>query len=1573
MKKLFKWIGIVLLSPVVLFVVLVALLYVPPIQNWVVQQVASTASKKTGMDISVEHVDMSFPLDLQVDGVRIVKEQDTIADIRSTIVDVKLWPLFSGDIVLNELRLNDAHINTLDFIGDLRLQGFIGSLSLSSPGIDATALEMELRNPRMKNTDLTVYMSDTAAIDTSTVGWHIRFDRFDFEQTRLCIVMDSTAVFATDASPTDTTATVPTRIEAVLPKATLRQGDLHLGFVRFAFGAIDWHEGRLSMGSYGKDDDNAFSLSDMELQIDSLFSYKDQLRVGMAQASMKEENTGVTLHQLQGRIAKNGDDISLRNLLMNASATYDGQPVTLRADIDGDTRQMDIRKLSVSVPTKVHAEANGQLRNILDMERLTADVSLSANVFETMKADGLQLPAGLSLQADAKVAPPSATEGATIAFTMNVKEALLGAVGGALVSLQATLHGNLSTLIDKPEALPYEASLSTHGLNLRRFMPAMGVGMLSTDITLHGTGIPSLSTDGTNSGHLEADVNLHSLHYDQWQIDSVQATATIEGNNLQICTVSRNRLVSGTFDADVQMGKNNILAKVSTSLQHADLFALGIVDHPTVIGLDGDFDIDTDKKLRHKLSALMSDIYIRDSVQTHHPERIGILVKTSTDTTVVRLQSGDFIVKADAQGNYEQLLPRLSALSDSIATQLKNRTIDQMALKQLLPTGRLYITAQKGNPIAAILNAQADITFEHLNIDLHTSPLTGLNGQLDVLKLNTGSMLLDSIRLSLVEKAKGLTFNGYVANAKRNPTGTFRILYDGFLQQHGASLGVRYFDELGQLNIRIGSKVEMVSLPGTDGDATGLRFQLIPSRPTLGYKEFTLNDDNYLLLHDNLKIDAHVNLLADDGTRILLYSGDSENSENSEGSADSEGSEDSAALLQDLTVSVSNLDLGELTSGLVMLPAISGTLNGDYHLIMDQEHNISVASDMDVTKMVYEGSPVGNLGSEFVYLLREDGTHVVDATLMLDDAPIGSLQGSYLDGKRLDADLELTHMPLSIVNGFMPDQLLGFEGFADGTLSVNGQLSKLQMNGNLMFTNGYLVSTPYGMRMRFGDTPLQMTDSKLILDGFTLYADNDGTQGAPLSINGSVDFYGQGDDAVSLRLSARNFQLVKAKQKKESVAYGKMFVNIFARLNGNLEKLRLRGRLDVLGTTDLNYVLLDSPLSTDNQMDELVKFTDFSDTTQTVVARPEIDALDLDVQLRIDEGAHVRCALNAEQTNYVDLLGGGDLRMRMDADGLNLTGRYTINNGTMKYSLPIIPLKTFTLAQGSYVEFTGRPDNPTLNITATERHRAAVSNESDGQSRNVMFDCGVVITQTLENMGLAFTISAPEDMQVQNDLNSMSREQRGKLAVTMLTTGMYLADGNTSAFSMNSALSSFLQSEINNITSGALKTVDLQVGLGSTTDAAGQSHTDYSFSFAKRFWNNRLSVQLGGKVSTGSEVEGMQQSFFDNVTMEYRLSPTSNKYVKLFYNQNVYDWLEGYTGEYGGGFVWKRKLDRLIDIFKPTPSPSRREGRLNPSRPTPDPSRPTPDPSQREGSMEIPVNVVSPQDSIATNDSIRNK
>lgn len=491
------------------------------------------------------------------------------------------------------------------------------------------------------------------------------------------------------------------------------------------------------------------------------------------------------------------------------------------------------------------------------------------------------------------------------------------------------------------------------------------------------------------------------------------------------------------------------------------------------------------------------------------------------------------------------------------------------------------------------------------------------------------------------------------------------------------------------------------------------------------------------------------------------------------------------------------------------------------------------------------------------------------------------------------------------------------------------------MDGEVYLDSSYLVSEPYGIRMRFDNDPVRIVGSHLLLENFSLYAYNDN----PLTMSGDVDFSDLDKMSMNVRMRARDFMLINAKRNPRSEAFGKAYVNFFGSMRGLLDDLKMRGRLEVLGSTDLAYILRDSPLTTDNQLDELVKFTDFSDTTETVVIRPQLSGLNMDMTIDVSQGAHVIAYLNTDQSNYVDLMGGGTLRMRYSpAENLRLTGRYTLNNGEMKYSLPVIPLKTFAIQNGSYIEFTGDVMNPTLNITATERVKAPVAN-GEGTGRSVVFDCGVVITKTLNDMGLEFTLDAPEDMEIHGNLLSMGSEQRGKLAVTMLTTGMYLDDSNTSSFTMNSALSAFLNSEINSITGNALRTLDLSIGMDNTTDATGAMHTDYSFKFSKRLWNNRLRVIIGGKVSSGNEVAERNNSFLDNVSLEYRLDNTANKSISLFYQNNKYDWLDGYTQMFGGGFIWRRTLNSFWEIFSlknpatPMPRTTMPTGSGNPATP----------------------------------------
>ena len=223
--------------------------------------------------------------------------------------------------------------------------------------------------------------------------------------------------------------------------------------------------------------------------------------------------------------------------------------------------------------------------------------------------------------------------------------------------------------------------------------------------------------------------------------------------------------------------------------------------------------------------------------------------------------------------------------------------------------------------------------------------------------------------------------------------------------------------------------------------------------------------------------------------------------------------------------------------------------------------------------------------------------------------------------------------------------------------------------------------------------------------------------------------------------------------------------------------------------------------------------------------------------------------------------------------------------------------------------------NPTLNITAKERVKAVVT-ENDRQ-RSVAFDVGVAITKPLDEMGLEFLIEAPEDLSIQNQIAAMSAEQRSKAAVTMLATGMYLTDENmmSGGFKANNALNAFLQSEIQNIAGSALRTIDINLGVESGTSSVGTGTTDYSFQFAKRFWNNRISVIVGGKVSTGADAENSAASIIDNVSVEYRLDKSSTRYVRVFYDRDTQDPLEGQLTKTGAGLVLRKKTNRLGELF----------------------------------------------------------
>ena len=1511
MKKVLWWILGILLSPILLFIILAILIYLPPMQNWLVDKVAAVASEETGMQISVGRVDLSFPLDLAIDDVCVVQRPDTIADISHAVVDVRLMPLMQGKVVVNQLELNDTRLNTANLIADARVKGSLGRLYVASKGIDLKKETVELNGTRLERAHLDVQLNDSVPEDTTTSTnlWKIHVDRATIASSDVTLHM-----------PGDTMS-----IFAGMEELSVSDALIDLGRETYTVASADWTGGAVRYDQNYEPridglDPSHIDLTDIRVGIDSIYYRDPTLRLHMRQMALREKS-GLQLTDLSGPISmENGsillphfrlktptsdifvrmdmplsltDSINPGEMRMRLEAQLGREdlmhflgdlpkgmrdrwpyyPLHISGRAKGNMQRLRFKDLSIELPTAFKATATGFAANLTNPDNLQADLDIKASTGNLAFVMAM-LPR--DMQRNYRL-PPLTAEGKLKADAGRYAADVTAHEGRGMVKLKGKLDA---------AAMRYDADLSVRNLNVHHFMPHDSIYTVTVDVRAQGQGTDFLSPRTT----MTADARLSSLHYGHWQMTDITAQAELRNGHAYGNIDSRNDLLYGLIGFDALTNPKKLQATITTDITRADLYAMGLMENPLQLGLCGHADVTSDMKLTHYVSGLISDIVIRDSAQAYRSEYIGVHLRTDADTTILRAQSGDLVIKVDGSGDYEHLASQLGILADSAQAQLSERIIDQPQLRRLLPTMKLHIESKQKNPLAHLLKSGNDVDFKTMLFQMTTSPESGINGNGHIHSLNFGGTRLDTINFRLTQRKQRLSFGGQIRNNKKNPQFVFNAQFDGVLQERGATFGVRYFDSANKLGARLGAKAEMAE--------GGLRMQLIPERPTLGYKEFTLNKDNYLFLGTNGKIEAKVDLVADDNTGLKISTEES----------------DSTNLL-DLSVSLHRINLGEITSVLPYLPDIGGLLNGDYHIVEDAGGRFSVAGDMGVRNMSYEGSPLGNLNTEMVYMQQGDSAHAVEARLMKDDSDIGLLSGTYYDRNdgEIDASFILNHFPLSMANGFIPDQMMGLTGYGQGELSIKGRLAQPQVDGEILLDSAYLVSIPYGMNLRFAGDPVYISGSKLLLENFTVFARQNDT---PLTVNGSLDFSDLDKILVSLRMRARNYQIIDAKEHAKSVAYGKAFVNAFAAITGSLDNLNMRGRLELLGSTDMSYILRDSPLTTDNQMTELVKFTDFSDSTQTVITQPPLTGFNMNMTLIVSPGAHIMAYMNADHSNYIDLTGGGTLRLLYNStDGMQLNGKYTLSNGEMKYSLPVIPLKTFVIQDGSYIEFNGEPMNPTLNITATEHTKATVQNEG-GVGRSVEFDCGIVITKTLNDMGLEFTLDAPEDMQLHSELQAMSVEQRGKLAVSLLTTGMYLADGNTGAFSMNSALSSFLNSEINSITGNALRTLDLSFGMDNSTDATGETHTDYSFKFAKRFFNNRLKIAVGGKVSTGAELQERNNSFFDNVSMEFRLDNTANKYITLFYENNAYDWLDGYSQKYGGGFIWRRSMQRFLDIFK---------------------------------------------------------
>ena len=1467
----------IVLTPIFLLLLLFVLLYTPPVQKFAVDKAAEILSEEMGMEVSVESVHLKFPLDLSMGGILAIHEGDTVIDARELDISVRALPLLELKAEVDGIHLYEAKLNTKGMIDACVIKGKLEELSLDSHSTDIKNGLAVVNKALLRDADLQVLLNDTVPEDTSTIDWRVQLDDLTLQKVKLAVLLtpnaDSTWV-TTDIGEAQTKAFLDLKESAYW---------------------VDWLEMKESSVAYDlrkesrlaqQLDPNHLLFKDISLKIDSLSYVGDDFSMNLRQLSTNEQS-GLAIAEMEGRVEM--DSLSLRVPRLHVKTVDSDLALAYR---------MDMNAFDEVNPGTFSLVGEGQIGkgDAIFFTRMggadTKDVCTMLNRQLPVRPMELQLKAEGNLE------------------TLNVPQLHLKVPGLAVVDGSATLWDVMNDLalqtklkakdahgasidLDGGYVMTsdaYRADVAFNNLVVNNYVPMEERTVLTGKAKVNGRGFDFLSPSTT----LNAIAHLSKGYMGKVNLSNVDADATLKGGKLQLALTADNEQVQTDLTFDGTLKRHLVEGVLDLHLPYADVQSMGFSEDVLTASADGtlQFSYNMDKLFRVESHVDVFHLKMgADSIQT---DAFYLFAEALKDTTSATLQTGDLDFTFFAPCNLFNLMPKVEKLQKETMRQFKKREVDLDMLKSYLPELTLHVTAKNDNPLSDLLKIYG-IRFNELSADVQASPHSGLRGNGHVYAFRKDSVRVDTAFFELAQDSTKFDYHVGMQCSDQPLMPAFRAYLDGYLKANEVDAHLTYFDKKDQRGIDLGVR-------GLASD-TCVNFSLYPQKPIIAYREFSINSDNYIITRPDKPILADVRLASlSDSSYVAVYA------------------DESAIGKQIANVIANDLNIQELLTVVPVpgLPSMSGMLNVDATYI-DQGDNFMVEGVMNTERFAYEGMNMGNVSSRFTYMPEGETRHVIDATLAYNERDVLQLDGTYnAEGEgALDADLAFLDVPMEMLSPFMPNQILGFKGAMAGGMKITGPMSALLFNGALLPKDVHLLSVPYNIDLALANDSIVFNNSRIDFDSFKFYG-ADVTN--PLTLNGYVDFSNFDEIFMSLSLNGRNFKLIEAEPASKSLLYGHMYGDFFARVIGSTKDLTIRGLVRVLPTTDITYVMSETALYQADRLEDIVTFVDFNapPPPRDEIPKTSFTGIDMNLSLSIEDGAKLRGEFSADKQSYVNVQGGGTVTMTYTPEGvLNMQGRYTINEGEMKYTLPVIPLKTLVIHQGSYVEFTGDPTNPLLNIAATERVKAPVG-ESDGSSRTVTFDTGLKITNTLNDLGLEFTIEAPEDLSVQNELASCSPEEKNKLAVGMLATGMYLSGTNRNGFTAGNALNAFLQNEINNIAGKAMSTmVEVNVGMEQTTRTDGTTRTDYSFKFSRKFFSDRLNVVIGGKVSSDNNnaVHKESGAYIDDVSLEWRLDNGGTQYVRLFHERDYSNLVEGEIDKNGAGILLRRKVDKLSDLL----------------------------------------------------------
>jgi hypothetical protein len=288
-----------------------------------------------------------------------------------------------------------------------------------------------------------------------------------------------------------------------------------------------------------------------------------------------------------------------------------------------------------------------------------------------------------------------------------------------------------------------------------------------------------------------------------------------------------------------------------------------------------------------------------------------------------------------------------------------------------------------------------------------------------------------------------------------------------------------------------------------------------------------------------------------------------------------------------------------------------------------------------------------------------------------------------------------------------------------------------------------------------------------------------------------------------------------------------------------------------------------------------------------------------------------------------------------------------LNDGYYELNYNFLRRK-FKIQKGSVITLAGDPLDAEANITAAYEADIApydlVANQANTDElvyykQRLPFQVILKINGKVMKPEITFDIVLPEDKanmvssDVANLVQARLAEMRtnpsemNKQVFAVLILGRFISDdpfnsgtGNGTERLVRQSVSKFLSEQLNQMASGLIPGMELNVGLTSSEDystGAKENRTDLNVSASKQLLNNRLKITVGNNFELEGQAAQQQTTsgIPGNLSIDYLLTKDGKYIIRAYRSNEMQNIVDGYVTETGLNFRLSLEYNKFKYLF----------------------------------------------------------